>query len=128
MALREAIPAIIGGTIKRQFRSGALLLLALARSLPQHKRILIKSSISTAQLLCVCVCIKGAAVASLRQQRAALPLLEISETNAVPFVPWQPGDFLTSANIQAMSGVKRAQLGHENRFAEMCSSSEYEGR
>jgi hypothetical protein len=30
-------------------------LLALARSLPQHKRILIKSSISTAQLLCVCL-------------------------------------------------------------------------
>jgi hypothetical protein len=51
----ERRPVIIGGTIKRQFRSGALLLLALARSLPQHKRMLIKSSISTAQLLCVFV-------------------------------------------------------------------------
>jgi len=51
----ERRPVIIGGTIKRQFRSGAILLLALARSLPQHKRMLIKSSISTAQLLCVFV-------------------------------------------------------------------------
>jgi len=63
----------------------------------------------------VCVCIKGdaAAVASLRQRAALLLLLlmlllQISETNAVPFVPRLPGDFLTSANMEAgpsMRGV-----------------------